>query len=188
MLHHQTKKNGLININNLLLCVSISEKYFYQQSKMDKFRIKKVVSKSSNEPNEPVDNNPVDILNNNDEFKSLTREDHLLYNHIHSLVSNSETNHLNDKLPITDQLLYLLFDLRGCDGFLDYIMDNPMDVYLNKTRAKLEINDDTKEIVRKCLHYSAYHHMLTYDYNKLKNTAIQLANQQQQKHQKIDKN
>ena len=63
-----------------------------------------------------------------------------------------------------------------------------MDVYLNKTRAKLEINDDTKEIVRKCLHYSAYHHMLTYDYNKLKNTAIQLANQTEQKHQKIEKN
>lgn len=166
---------------------------------MDKFRIKKVVSKSSNEPNEHVDNNPTDILNNNDEFKSLTREEHLLYNHIRSIVSDSETNHLNDKLPIVDQLLYLLFDLRGCDGFLDYIMDNPMDVYLNKTRAKLEINDDTKEIVRKCLHYSAYHHMLTYDYNKLKNTAIQFvndkrsdknrtANQTEQKHQKIDKN
>ena len=46
---------------------------------MDKFRIKKVVSKSSNEPNEPVDNNPTDILNNKDEFKSLTREEHLLY-------------------------------------------------------------------------------------------------------------
>ena len=153
---------------------------------MDKFRIKKVVSKSSNEPNESV--NPVDILNNKDEFETLTREEHLLYNHIHSLVSNSGNIHLNDNLPIVDQLLYLLYDLRGCDGFLDYIMDNPMDVYLNKTRAKLEINDDTKEIVRKCLHYSAYHHMLTYDYNKLKNTAIQLANQTEQKHQKIDKN
>ena len=155
---------------------------------MDKFRIKKVVSKSSNEPNEPVYNNPVDILNNKDEFESLTREDHLLYNHIHSLVSNSETNHLNDKLPIVDQLLYLLFDLEGSDDFLDYIMHDPTQVYLNKTRAKLEINDTTKEIVRKCLHYSAYHHMLTYDYNKLKNTAIQLANQTEQKHQKIDKN
>ena len=154
---------------------------------MDKFRIKKV-SKSSNELNEPVDNNPVDILNNNDEFKSLTREEHLLYNHIRSIVSDSETNHLNDKLPIVDQLLYLLFDLEGEDGFLDYIMHDPMDVYLNKTRAKLEINDDTKEIVRKCLHYSAYHHMLTYDYNTLKNIAIQLANQTEQKHQKIDKN
>ena len=42
---------------------------------------------------------------------------------------------------------------------------------------------ETKEIVRKCLHYSAYHHMLTYDYNALKNIAIQLAYQQQQKHQ-----
>ena len=151
---------------------------------MDKFRIKKVVSKSSNEPNEQNESvNPVDILNNKDEFETLTREEHLLYNHIHSLVSNSGNIHLNDKLPITDQLLYLLFDLRGCDGFLDYIIDDPTEFYLNKTRAKLEINDDTKEIVRKCLHYSAYHHMLTYDYNKLKNTAIQLANQQQQKHQ-----
>ena len=183
MLHHQTKKNGLININNLLLCVSISEKFFYQQSKMDKFRIKKVVSKSSNEPNEPVDNNPVDILNNNDEFKSLTREDHLLYNHIHSLVSHSGNIHLNDNLPIVNQLLYLLFDLEGSDDFLDYIMHDPTQVYLKKTRGKLEINDVTKEIVRKCIHYSAYHHMLTYDYNTLKNIAIQLANQQQQKHQ-----
>ena len=155
---------------------------------MDKFRIKKVVSKSSNKPSEPVDNNPVDILNNKDEFETLTREEHLLYNHIRSIVSDSETNHLNDKLPIVDQLLYLLFDLRGCDGFLDYIMDNPMDVYLNKTRAKLEINDTTKEIVRKCIHYSLYHHMLTYDYKTLKNIAIQLANQTEQKHQKIDKN
>ena len=49
---------------------------------MNKFRIKKVVSKSSNEPNEPVYNNPVDILNNKDEFETLTREDHLLYNHV----------------------------------------------------------------------------------------------------------
>ena len=155
---------------------------------MDKFRIKKVVSKSSNEPNEPVDNNPVDILNNNDEFKSLTREDHLLYNHIHSLVSHSGNIHLNDNLPIVNQLLYLLFDLEGSDDFLDYIMHDPTQVYLKKTRGKLEINDVTKEIVRKCLHYSAYHHMLTYDYNKLKNTAIQLANQTEQKHQKIDKN
>ena len=154
---------------------------------MDKFRIKKV-SKSSNELNEPVDNNPVDILNNNDEFKSLTREEHLLYNHIRSIVSDSETNHLNDKLPIVDQLLYLLFDLEGEDNFLDHIMHDPTQLYLDKTRAKLEINDDTKEIVRKCIHYSAYHHMLTYDYNTLKNTAIQLANQTEQKHQKIDKN
>ena len=154
---------------------------------MDKFRIKKV-SKSSNEPSEPVDNNSVDILNNRDEFKSLTREEHLLYNHINSLVSHSGNIHLNDKLPIVNQLLYLLFDLEGSDGFLDYIMHDPTQVYLNKTRGKLEINDTTKEIVRKCIHYSSYHHMLTYDYNTLKNIAIQLANQQQQKHQKIDKN
>ena len=146
---------------------------------MDKFRIKKVVSKSSNEPNEPVDNNPTDILNNNDEFEALTHDDHLLYNHIHSLVSDSETNHLNDKLPIVDQFLYLLFDLEGEDNFLDFIMHDPTQLYLDKTRAKLEINDDTKELVRKCLHYSAYHHMLTYDYNTLKNIAIQ----QQQKYQ-----
>ena len=117
-----------------------------------------------------------------------------MYNHIHSIVSNSETNHLNDKLPIVDQLLYLLFDLEGSDDFLDYIMHDPMEVYLNITRAKLEINDTTKEIVRKCLHYCVYHHMLTYDYNTLKNIAIQFvndkrsdknrtANQQQQKHQ-----
>ena len=45
---------------------------------MNKFRINKVVSKSSNEPNEPVDNNPTDILNNNDEFETLTHDDHLL--------------------------------------------------------------------------------------------------------------
>ena len=87
-----------------------------------------------------------------------------------------------------DQLLYLLFDLEGSDDFLDYIMHDPMEVYLNITRAKLEINDTTKEIVRKCIHYSSYHHMLTYDYNTLKNIAIQLANQTEQKHQKIDKN
>ena len=153
---------------------------------MDKFRINKVVSKSSNEPNESV--NPVDILNNKDEFETLTHDDHLLYNHINSLVSHSGNIHLDDNLPIVNQLLYLLFDLKGSDDFLDCIMYDPMELYLNKTRAKLEINDDTKEIVRKCIHYSTYHHMLTYDYNTLKNTAIQLANQQQQKHQKIDKN
>ena len=153
---------------------------------MDKFRIKKVISKSSNEPNESV--NPVDILNNKDEFKSLTREEHLLYNHINSLVSHSGNIHLNDKSPIVNQLLYLLFDLKGSDDFLDFIMHDPMEVYLNITRAKLEINDATKEIVRKCLHYSAYRHMLTNDYNTLKNIAIQLANQTEQKHQKIDKN
>ena len=153
---------------------------------MDKFRIKKVVSKSSNEPNESV--NPVDILNNKDEFETLTREEHLLYNHINSLVSHSGNIHLNDKSPIVNQLLYLLFDLEGSDDFLDYIMHDPTQEYLKKTRAKLEINDTTKEIVRKCIHYSSYDHMLTYDYNRLKNIAIQLANQTEQKHQKIDKN
>ena len=153
---------------------------------MDKFRIKKVVSKSSNEP---VDNNiSVDILNNKDEFESLTREEHLLYNHINSLVSHSGNIHLDDNLPIVNQLLYLLFDLKGSDDFLDFIMHDPMELYLNKTRAKLEINDTTKEIVRKCIHYSSYDHLLTYDYKTLKNIAIQLANQTEQKHQKIDKN
>ena len=113
---------------------------------MDKFRIKKV-SKSSNEPNESV--NTVDILNNRDEFKSLTREEHLLYNHINSIVSHSGNIHLDDNLPIVNQLLYLLFDLKGSDDFLDLIMHDPMELYLNKTRGKLEINDYTKELVRK---------------------------------------
>ena len=151
---------------------------------MDKFRIKKVVSKSSNEPNEPVDNNnSVDILNNRDEFSNQTSEENRLYDKIHLTVSDSGSIRLNDKLPKNAQLLYLLYDLRGMDPFLDVIFADPTQEYLNRVRSKLDINDTTREIVRKHLHYSLYHHLLTYDYRLLQSIAINLS---QQKSQRID--
>ena len=102
---------------------------------------------------------------------------------IHLTVSDSGSIRLNDELPKIEYLLYLLFDLKGMDPFLDYILHDPTQEYLNRVRGNLDINDTTKEIVRKNLHYSLYHHLLTYDYRTLKSIAIDLS---QQKSQRID--
>ena len=124
-----------------------------------------------------------DFLDNKSEFNNQTSEENNIYDKIHLTVSDSGSIRLNDKLPKNAQLLYLLYDLRGMDPFLDVIFADPTQEYLNRVRSKLDINDTTKEIVRKNLHYSLYHHLLTYDYRTLKSMAIDLS---QRKSQRID--
>ena len=75
----------------------------------------------------------------------------------------------------------MLFDLQGKDKFLDVVFADPTQEYLNRVRSKLDINDTTREIVRKNIHYSLYHHLLTYDYRTLKSIAIDLSQQKSQK-------
>ena len=77
---------------------------------MDKFRIKKV-SKSSNEPNEPVDNNPTDILDNKDEFKSKLQNIDLsdldnYRGHIKSLIKDAlkEDEVIKVEVPIAEEV------------------------------------------------------------------------------------
>lgn len=146
---------------------------------MNKFAIKKLHN------NKQVQQEPqecsVDFLNNRDEFANQTLEENRLYDKIHLTVSDSGSIRLNDKLPKNEQLLYLLFDLKGMDPFLDYIFHDPTQEYLNRVRSKLDINDTTREIVRKHLHYSLYHHLLTYDYRLLQSIAINLSQQKSQR-------
>ena len=125
----------------------------------------------------------VDLLNNKDEFSNQTSDENSIYDKIHLRVSDSGSIRLNDKLPKIEYLLYLLFDLQGKDKFLDVIFADPTQEFLNRVSSKLDINDTTREIVRKNLHYSLYHHLLTYDYRTLKSIAIDLS---QQKSQRID--
>ena len=122
-----------------------------------------------------------DFLDNKSEFNNQTSEENNIYDKIHLTVSDSGSIRLNDKLPKNAQLLYLLYDLRGMDPFLDVIFADPTQEYLNRVRSKLDINDTTKEIVRKNLHYSLYHHLLTYDYKTLQSVAIDLSQQKSQR-------
>ena len=148
---------------------------------MNKFAIKKL--RNNKQAQQEQQECSTDFLNNRDEFSNQTSEENRLYGKIHLTVSDSGSIRLNDKLPKNAQLLYLLYDLRGMDPFLDVIFADPTQEYLNRVRSKLDINDTTKEIVRKNLHYSLYHHLLTYDYRTLKSIAIDLS---QQKSQRID--
>ena len=148
---------------------------------MNKFAIKKL--RNNKQTQQEQQECSTDFLNNRDEFSNQTSEENRLYNKIHLTVSDLGSIRLNDKLPKNAQLLYLLYDLRGMDPFLDVIFADPTQEYLNRVRSKLDINDTTREIVRKHLHYSLYHHLLTYDYRLLQSIAINLS---QQKSQRID--
>ena len=100
---------------------------------------------------------------------TYTKEQNQLYNHIHSIVANSGSIVLSDKAGKVEQLLYLLYDLKGKDKFLDFIFHDPTETYLNRVRSLLPMddNDDTRELIRKHLHNYAYDHLLTYDYKTL---------------------
>ena len=54
---------------------------------------------------------------------------------------------------------------------------------LNRVRSKLNINDTTREIVRKNIRHAVFHHLLTYNYKSLKSIALDLS---QRKSQRID--
>mgnify|MGYP003294629112 CR=1 FL=1 len=146
---------------------------------MNKFAIKKL--RNNKQAQQEHQECSTDFLNNKDEFSNQTSEENRLYDKIHLTVSDSGSIRLNDELPKIEYLLYLLFDLRGMDPFLDYIFHDPTQEFLNRVRGNLDINDTTKEIVRKNLHYSLYHHLLTYDYRTLKSMAIDLSQQKSQR-------
>ena len=145
---------------------------------MNKFAIKKIHNNNKQSTQQQQDYNvSVDYLNNADEFASQTLEEKRLYDQIASKVSG--TIKLDDSLPQTEYLLYLLFDIH--DEFLDIFFTDPTQYYLNRVRSKLDINDTTREIVRKNIRNALYHHLLTYNYRKLKSVALDLFRQKSQR-------
>ena len=144
---------------------------------MNKFAIKKL--HNNKQVQQEQQECSVDFLNNRDEFNSLTLEEKRLYDKIVSKVSGSGTIKLDDSLPQTEYLLYLLFDVH--DEFLDIFFTDPTQDYLNRVRSKLDINDHTREIVRKNIRNALYHHLLTYDYRKLKSVALDLFRRKSQR-------
>ena len=144
---------------------------------MNKFAIKKLRNnkQTQQEPQECS----VDFLNNTDEFNNQTLEEKRLYDRIVSKVCDSGSIGLDDSLPKIEYLLYLLFDVH--DEFLDIFFTDPTQDYLNRVRSKLDINDHTREIVRKNIRNALYHHLLTYNYRKLKSVALDLFRRKSQK-------
>ena len=146
---------------------------------MNKFAIKKLRNNKQEQQAQQEQECSTEFLNNADEFSNQTSEEKRIYDQIVSKVCDSGSIKLNDSLPKIEYLLYLLFDLH--DEFLDIIFLDPTQEYLDRVRSKLDINDTTKEIVRKNIHYALYHHLLTYDYRTLKSIAIDLSQQKSQK-------
>ena len=143
---------------------------------MNKFAINKIFTKEHKQLEQPQRFScRTDFLNNKSEFMSQSSEDNNMYDHIHSIVGGGRSTHMNDKIGITEQLLYLLFDLKGMDPFLDYMFADPTQEYINSMKGKLEINDTTKEVVRKNLHHYLYHHLLACDYKTLESIAMNIS-------------
>ena len=144
---------------------------------MNKFAIKKLRN------NKQVQQEPqecsTEFLNNTDEFNNQTLEEKRLYDRIVSKVCDSGSIKLDDSLPKIEYLLYLLFDVH--DEFLDIFFTDPTQDYLNRVRSKLDINDHTREIVRKNIRNALYHHLLTYNYRKLKSVALDLFRRKSQR-------
>lgn len=145
---------------------------------MNKFAIKKLHNNNKQSPQQQQECS-VDFLNNRDEFASQSLEEKRLYDQIVSRVSDSGTIKLDDSLPEIEYLLYLLYDVH--DEFLDIFFTDPTQDYLNRVRSKLDINDHTREIVRKNIRNALYHHLLTYNYRKLKSVALDLFRQKSQR-------
>ena len=129
---------------------------------MNKFVIKKKISH-----NNTTTTNETATVQNLKENVTYTKEQNKLYNHIHSIVGDSGSIVLSDKVGKVEQLLYLLYNLEGEDKFLDFIFHDPTQTYLNRVRSLLPMDDETRELVRKHLHNYVYDHLLTYDYKTL---------------------
>ena len=144
---------------------------------MNKFAIKKL--RNNQQAQQEQQECSTDFLNNKDEFNNQTPEEKRLYDQIVSKICDSGSIKLDDSLPKIEYLLYLLFDVH--DEFLDIVFTDPTQDYLNRVRSKLDINDTTREIVRKNIRYALYHHLLTYDYRSLKSIALDLFRQKSQR-------
>ena len=132
---------------------------------MNKFVIKKKISHNNNTTT--TKETTTATVQNLRENVTYTKEQNKLYNHIHSIVGDSGSIVLSDKVGKVEQLLYLLYNLEGEDKFLDSIFHDPTQTYLNRVRSLLPMDDDTRELVKKHLHNYAYDHLLTYDYKTL---------------------
>ena len=144
---------------------------------MNKFAIKRF--NNNKQAQQEQQGCSTDFLNNKDEFNNQTPEEKRLYDQIVSKVCDSGFIKLDDSLPKIEYLLYLLFDVH--DEFLDIFFTDPTQDYLNRVRSKLDINDTTREIVRKNIRYALYHHLLTYDYRSLQSLARDLSQQKSQR-------
>ena len=132
---------------------------------MNKFVIKKKIS--HNNTTTTINETTAATVQNLKENVRYTKEQNQIYNHIYSIVGDSGSIVLSDKVGKVEQLLYLLYNLEGEDNFLDSIFHNPTQTYLNRVRSLLPMDDETRELVRKHLHNYAYDHLLTYDYKTL---------------------
>ena len=133
---------------------------------MNKFVIKKKISHNN------ITTTNETTVQNLKENVTYTKEQNKLINHIYSIVGNSGSIVLSDKVGEVEQLLYLLYNLEGEDKFLDFIFHDPTQTYLNRVRSLLPMDDETRELVRKHLHNYAYDHLLTYDYKTLKSIRL----------------
>ena len=140
---------------------------------MNKFAIKPVSQPAIQQPCSNNSNN-VEKLNNKSEIKSMTAEQYQIYNNIYSTVSNIGSIRLSEKTGKIEQLLYLIYDLKGEDKFLDIMFNDPTDTFIKHARSNLDITPETKEIVRKFLHSYLYGHLVTYNYKQLESIAISL--------------
>ena len=138
---------------------------------MNKFAIKPVSQPAIQQPCSNNSNN-VEKLNNKSEIKSMSAEQYQLYNNIYSSVSNIGSIKLSGKVGKIEQLLYLIYDLKGEDKFLDIMFNDPTDTFIKQARSKLDITPETKDIVRKFLHSYLYDHLITYNYKQLESISI----------------
>ena len=86
---------------------------------MNKFVIKKKISHNNNTTTKETTSSTVQNLKEN---VTYTKEQNQLYNHIHSIVGDSGSIVLSDKVGKVEQLLYLLYNLEGEDKFLDFVL------------------------------------------------------------------
>lgn len=101
------------------------------------------------------------------EIYNFTKEENSFVDKALLCIDDKGSIHLSDELGIKEQLLYLVFDLKGMDPLLDRFFKDPTEEFVKRMKGEFTINDDTKEIVRKRLHNYLYHHLITYDYDQL---------------------
>lgn len=101
------------------------------------------------------------------EIYEFTKEENRFVDKALLYISDKGSVHLSDELGKEEQLLYLVFGLRGMDPLLDRFFKDPTEEFVKRMKGEFTINDETKEIVRKRLHNYLYHHLITYDYDQL---------------------
>lgn len=93
------------------------------------------------------------------EIYEFTKEENRFVDKALLYISDKGSIRLRDELSKEHQLLYLVFDLKGMDPFLDRYFKDPTEEFVNRLQGDFVINDETKEMVRKRLHNYLYDHL-----------------------------